>query len=118
MINQTGKTQLAKFCLGSICIKCQVISRKDVVATDPLVKDNHECLKIGISAIKKQFKEMMLREGGSKLISVGRLANSIKVLEFYNFSGSSKLVYLDLLSPACYSKSSELNGYIYSIGDV
>ena len=88
----------------------------DVVATDPLVKDDNECLKTVMSAITKQFKEMRLRKKGSKLIGVGGFANSRKVMEIYNFCGSAKSVYPDLPSAAFYSKSLELNGYIYSIG--
>ena len=89
---------------------------KDIVATDPLVKDNHKCVKIVMSAITKQFKEMRLGERGSRLIGVGGLVNPCKVIEFCNFSGSAKSVYPDLPSPACYSKCLKLNGYIYSIG--
>ena len=89
---------------------------EDVVATDPVVNDNNECLKTVMSAITKQFKEMRLRERGSKLISVGGANNPCTVLEIYNFSGSAKSVYPDLPSPAYHSKSLGLNGYIYSIG--
>ena len=89
---------------------------EDVVATDPLVKDDNECLKSVTSAITKQFKEMRQKERGSKLISVGGDDNPSKVMEIYNFFGCAKSVYPDLPRPAYNSKSLELNGYIYSIG--
>ena len=87
-----------------------------VVATDPLVKDDNQCLKDVTSAITKQFTEMKQKERGSKLISVGGFANPCKVIEIYNFFDFSESVYPDLPSPTYCSKSLELNGYIYSIG--
>ena len=89
---------------------------EDVVATDPVVNDNNDCLKTVMSAITKQFKEMRLREQKSKLISVGGVDNPCKVVEIFSLFSSAKSVYPDLPSPAYHSKSLELNGYIYSIG--
>ena len=95
---------------------------QDVVATDLLVKDDNECLKTVTSAITKQFQEMRQKERRSKLISVGGEANHCQVMEIFNFYflyiyiwKSAKSVYPDLPSPSFFSKSLELNGYIYNI---
>ena len=53
---------------------------EDVVATDPLVKDDNECLKTVTSAIIKQFQEMRQKERRSKLISVGGRAGQVRKL--------------------------------------
>ena len=89
---------------------------EDVVATDPLVKNDNECLKTVMSAITKQFKEMRLRKRGSKLISVGGAYGTFALAEVYNHIDTQKSVYPGLPSPAYYSKSLEMNCYIYSIG--
>ena len=89
---------------------------EDIVATDPLITDDNECLKTVMSAITKQFKEIRLRERGSQLISVGGRENPLKIRKIFNVFSSAKSIYPDLPCPAFDSKSLELNGYIYSIG--
>ena len=89
---------------------------EDVVATDPLVKENFKFFEAVTSAITKQFKEMRLREHGSKLISVGGADNPCKVAEVHSIFGSAKSDYPYLTKRSYHSRALELNGYIYSIG--
>ena len=89
---------------------------EDVVATDPLVTENVDCINAVTSAITKQFKEIRQKECGSKLISVGGFANPRKVMVIRNFFDTAKTVYPDLPNLQYHSKALLLNGYIYNIG--
>ena len=92
--------------------------QEDVVATDPLVKENNECLNAVMAVLKKQLKNLRLREKGSKIISIGGFYTRAKVIEVYNVNvhGKSNNVYPDLPDEFCYSKAVTLDKCIYSIG--
>ena len=89
---------------------------EDVVATDPLVKENVDCLNAVTSAITKQFKEMRLREKESNLISVGGCADPRLLLQIHGIFGSLNAVYSNPPNISYFSKAVTLNSYIYSIG--
>jgi len=91
---------------------------EDVVAVDPLVKKNFQCLSKVMPAITKQLKKMRLREHGSKFICVGEIKAPNKVVEVCNLFNKAALEYLVLPSSITYSKALELDGYICKIGGI
>ena len=89
---------------------------QDVVAFDPLVKENNNCLNAVMSAFAKQFRAMRFRESGSKLISVAGHFSDTKVTEVYSLVDEAKSVYPDLPKPVYYAKALKFGNFIYSIG--
>ena len=86
------------------------------VVSDPLIRGNLECLYSVTSAISKQFKEMRLRERGTKLISIGGTATPRKVVEVCNCFGTSSTIYPELPDKMILSRALRLNDFVYCIG--
>ena len=86
------------------------------MATDPLVKENNECLNAVMDVLKGQFKAMRLKKKNSKIISIGEFNTRAKVIEVYNVHGKSNSVYPNLPDELYYSKAVMLNKCIYSLG--
>ena len=95
-------------------VSCEFL--ENVVATDPLVKENNECLNAVMVVLARQLKNMRLKEKSSKIISIGGFYTRSKVFEVYNVLGKSNSVYPDLPDEFCHSKAVMLNKCIYSIG--
>ena len=89
---------------------------EDIVASNPLIRENVECLNTVTSAISKQFKEMRLRERGSKLISIGGTATPRKVVEVCNCFSKSSSIYPELPNKTIDSVALHLNNCVYCIG--
>ena len=89
---------------------------EDVVAEDPLIKDNVDCVKAIMSAIKKQFKDMRQRRNNSKVISFAGDETHCKVAEVYNLSEKSSTVFPALPQQVYHPKALQLNEYLYCIG--
>ena len=95
-------------------VSCEFL--ENVVATDPLVKENNECLSAVMVVLAGQLKNMRLKEKNSKIISIGGFYTRSKVFEVYNVHGMSNSVYPDLPDEFYYSKAVTLDKCIYSIG--
>ena len=89
---------------------------EDVVANDPLIQKNADCLNAVMSAITKKFKEMRQKESSTKVISLGGWQTGSKVVEVYSSFDTSKKIYPQLPHQMVFSVSLQMNKCIYNIG--
>ena len=87
----------------------------DVVAVESLVKQSNDCLNLVISCITRKFKEMQLKENGSKILCIGG-NESGKVMEIFSLFGKTNSVYPDLPNQLYFQCALKHNNYIYCIG--